>query len=102
LENTVSKITRATLKSFVRKNSGKLFIQVKSSFDGMVDGVVQADGARFGKAVPTDLHHEHTLGVQGAWIVGGGRDSLTAYDDGAFSGIRVYNSCGSFILAVKK
>ena len=35
----MSKITKATFKSFLRKNEGRLFIKCKSSFDGMTDSV---------------------------------------------------------------
>jgi hypothetical protein len=34
------KIRRATLKSFV-KNSPEILVKVRSSFDGMVDGVTE-------------------------------------------------------------
>ena len=34
---TMTKATIATLKSFIKKNQGKLYIKKKSSFDGMTD-----------------------------------------------------------------
>jgi hypothetical protein len=100
---TYKKITLASVKSFIRKNEGKLFINVKSSFDGMTDGCESRhDG--FVKA-EKDIHHpEQTLGIKGAWFVGSSRDYFTPFDNigGDMTGIEVYNSCGNFILAVYK
>lgn len=39
--DTQKKITRATIKSFVKKNKDQLYISNKSDFDGMVDGVTE-------------------------------------------------------------
>lgn len=97
------KITLATLKSFVRKNSNKLYINLRSKFNGMTDGV-ESVGNSFCTATvnPDDVNISHTLGIAGAWIVGSSRDSLSQYEDDTFLGIDVYNSCGRFILAIKK
>jgi len=35
----IKKITRATLKSFIKKNKCQLYVKVVSSFDGMTDCV---------------------------------------------------------------
>lgn len=94
------KITLATLKSFVRKNSGKLHINVKSAFDGMTDCCESQQGG-FQPAQPTERNVSNTLGILGAWIVRGSRDYFHTYNDGTFKGIEVYNCCGKFILAVK-
>lgn len=94
------KITKATLKSFVKKNIDSLYIEKKSEFNGMVDGVERCAGG-FVKVERTDLHVENTLGVKGVWIVNGSRDYFTAYQGAGFVGIEVYNCCGSFVLAVK-
>lgn len=98
----MSKITKSTLKSLVRKNAGKLFIKVASRFDGMVDGVRDSENQSFSKCMPADGCHEHNLGIQGAWLVLGSNDWFTAYEDDKFIGIEVYNCCGNFTLAVKK
>lgn len=45
----MSKITRTTLKTFIRKNDGNLYIMTKSSFDGMTDCVQQNDEPAFRK-----------------------------------------------------
>ena len=94
------KTTKSTIKSFIRRNNNNLFINVRSSFDGMVDGCVSYhDG--FTKAVRTNDNERNTLGVQGAWFVGSSRDYFTAYSENGMTGYRVSNCCGSFILAVK-
>jgi len=97
----MAKITLATLKSFVKKNSGKLFINVTSKFDSMTD-CAQAAHDGFHEVVATESHIEHTMGVQGAWIVKGSRDYLSAFENETFVGIRVSNCCGSFTIATKK
>lgn len=100
---TTKKITMATVKSFVRKNSGNLFINVKSSFDGMTDCCESLyDG--FVKAQQDTDHPSHTLGIKGAWFVGDSRDYFQPYDNiaGDMTGIEVSNSCGHFILAIIK
>jgi len=98
------KITLATLKSFVKKNASALHINLKSKFDGMTDGVEQCkDG--FSPATQNEWslsHPSHTLGYLGVWLVGSSRDYLYAYEDEFYTGIKVSNSCGSFIVAIKK
>lgn len=97
------KITLATLKSFVRKNSDKLHINLRSKFDGMTDSVQQV-GNQFCPVTinPEDVNASHTLGIPGAWIVGSSRDWFKPYEDETFTGIDVSNSCGNFIVAIKK
>ena len=95
------RITKSTFKSFLKKNEGKLFVQSKSSFDGMVDCVMPTDNKQFVRAEKAYHPCDNNFGIQGVWLVNGSRDSFTAYDDGVFQGIHVYNCCGSFIVAVK-
>ena len=94
------KITRATFKSFIKKNTGKLFVNVKSRFDGMTDGCESVNGG-FSAAIATDDHAEHTLGISGLWLVGG-RDWFSSYEDDKFTGIEYSNCCGRGIVAVAK
>jgi hypothetical protein len=96
----MSKITKSTLKSFINKNVAALFINVKSKFNGDCDGVISTAGG-FSLAQKDESNASYTLGVKGAWFVGNSRDFFTAYEDGQFSGYEVFNSCGSFVLAVK-
>jgi hypothetical protein len=95
------KTTLSTIKSFIRKNEGNLFINVKSSFDGMIDGQSYYHEG-FTKAEKDEDNARNTLGVNGAWFVNHSRDYLTPYDNGNFAGYEVSNCCGHFIIAVKK
>lgn len=95
----MAKITRATFKSFVKKNRSNMVIRVKSKFDGMYDMCMEGEN-KFVKAVDADRVHDNNLGIQGVWLVGGGRsgDYFTEYNDGKIKGIEVYNCCGTFIV----
>lgn len=97
----MSKITKATFKSFVKKNRDNLMILSKSNFDGMSDCVMSTGQTAFVKAVNTDNPHENNLGINGIWLVGGSRDYFSAYDKDGYKGIDVYNCCGHFVVAVK-
>jgi len=93
------KTTLATVKSFIRKNPDTLLINVKSAFDGMTD-CCQPEHAGFTKAQPETQNQRNTLGVCGAWFVGGSRDYFTPYNVNGLTGFEVSNCCGHFILAV--
>lgn len=97
------KITLATVKKFIRENSGKLFINVKSEFDGTTDATEQRTEG-FKEAKATEENKDATLGIVGAWFVGSSRDYFRPYDNiaGDMTGIEVTNSCGRFILAIQK
>lgn len=97
-QNT-KKPTRATLKSFVKKNADRLLINVTSRFDGMTDCCEQRHGG-FSQAKAVAGHEEHTLGIQGIWLVGQSRDSISHYEKDGIVGFKVYNCCGSFIVGV--
>jgi len=98
--NTAKKITMATVKSFIRKSGDNLYVNIKTEFSGMSDGCEQ-NHKGFYKAVKSTFHKQD-LGVSGAWIVGSSRDYFQKYEDETFTGIKVSNCCGRFILAVKK
>lgn len=97
----MSKITKATFKSFIRKNKGNLLILTKRKFDGMTDGCEPTGQVDFEPITQTTEWQEHTCGIQGAWLVGGGRDYFSEYNDRGVTGINVYNSCGSFVIGVR-
>lgn len=95
----MKKITLATFKSWMRKNQGKIFVNVKSSFDGMTDGCEPCrDG--FKPASQSDHPHQNNLGINGIWLVLGGGDYFTPYYDAEYCGIEVSNCCGRFIVAI--
>jgi hypothetical protein len=97
------KITLATVKKFIRDNAGSLYIATKSRFDGMTDGCEPCADQSFtlAQAPEAGRNHENTLGIQGAWFVFGSRDSFDAFEADGYKGIKVYNCCGSFRLAVR-
>lgn len=93
------RITLATIKAFIKKNKGQLYIQVTSELDSMTDGL-RFNSEGFKKAEQGDMENE--LGVKGAWFVGFSRDHFRKFESVCFIGYRVSNSCGSFNLAVMK
>lgn len=98
----MKKVTKATFKSFIKKNEGKLYIKTKSRFDGMTDGIERVNGSfRQAEASNRD-HFKNTLGIDGVWLVGGGRDYFNEVNENGFTGIEVYNCCGSFIVATQQ
>lgn len=97
--NNDKKITLATVKSFINKAGENLHILKTEAFDGMQDMVCATGQKEFVKATRGTVNKD-TLGVAGAWFVGGSRNSFTAYNDGRFQGIKVWNCCGAFTLAI--
>jgi len=99
-----TKITLRTLKTFINKNRENLYINCKSSFDGMVDCVMPVENSGFmeAKIDPLESTRDNTLGVRGAWFVFQSRDYFTTYDDGTYTGYEISNCCGHFILAIPK
>ena len=96
----MKKITKATFKSFIKKNRPNLYVKVKSSFDGMTDCVEQVEGG-FVPAQEAYYVHENNLGIQGVWLVHGSRDYFREVKENGFTGIEVYNCCGTFVVATK-
>lgn len=101
METITKKITLATFKSFVKKNEGKLYIRVKSSFDGMTD-CVESVKDEFSLIKDREASHSNTLGISGVWLVGNSRDYFSLYEDETYKGFHVSNCCGSFDLVVIK
>jgi len=106
----MKKITRATLKSFIRKNREQLLLKVESKFCGMSDMVEKVEDV-FEPAVAStqyvdgeDVPHvmDNNLGIAGVWLVLSGRDYITAFETEELTGLNVYNCCGEFTVAIKK
>ncbi len=98
----MKKPTMTTVKSFVKKNQGNLFINIKSSFNGMVDGCDYHKGSQFQKAEHKESNFDNTLGINGAWFVRGrSGDLITPFDNGEYVGFDIYNCCGTFVIAIK-
>ncbi len=96
-----NKITRATFKSFLKKNAGRVLISTGSRFDGMYDSVMPCADQAFTPIQPADRAYDNNLGYQGVWLVLGSRDYFTEYSKDGMTGIQVYNCCGTFTVAVK-
>ena len=96
------KITLATVKSFIKKNSENLYIKCQSSFDGMIDGISYNKLADFQKVILNNNLYKNTLGISGAWFVGSSRDYFNLYEENNMICISVSNSCGSFVLSTIK
>ena len=97
-----NKITRATLKSFIKKNQGNLLLSTINSFNGMTDGCDPCKDQSFRKTQNTDRNPEYTFGIDGVWCVGLREDLFTVYHNNGLIGVEVYNPCGFFRLAVKE
>ena len=98
----MSKTTIATLKRFIKKNKSNLFIKKKSSFDGMTDCVEAIQGAQFVPVTATESQLDSTLGIRGVWIVSSSGNMVERYENERFTGLEVYNCCGTFIVAIEK
>lgn len=121
----MKKITKATFKSFIKNNDKKLYILSESRFDGMIDGLAYSQQKEFKnllKDIPNEfdidrlnktgktneeilelyVNNKNTLGYKGIWLVNGGNDNFRKYEDDNFIGYYVFNSCGSFTVAIKK
>lgn len=96
------RITLATIKSFLRRNQGQVYIKITSHFDGMIDGTREVDSPAFELARTTDRNMQYTLGLAAAWFVGQSRDWFRAYEDDTYQGYAVSNCCVNFIIAIKK
>ena len=96
-----SRYTKATLKSFIRKNRKHLLINVASRFSGMTDmsedtGIKSHTPAKDA----SNVHPEsYTLGIEGVYVVG--RDLIQYHEEDGLVGLSVYNCCTSFSVMVK-
>lgn len=99
----MKKITRATFKAFVKKNSDKLLAKVKSDFNGMTDCVEYFEDAEYAPAKKSGIDAvEHNLGFSAIWLVGGSRDCFKLIDNDKYFGYSVSNCCGSFEIVIAK
>lgn len=97
----ITKITRATIKSFIKKNFSNLFIRNISDFDGMIDGMKYHNNAKFRKAISTDRDEKYTFGIDGAYILPS-RNLFKAFENEEYIGFNVWNCCGEFDIVIKK
>ena len=64
------RITKATFKSFLKRNAGNLEIRNVSHFDGMTDGVEQLENNGFRPLIEKTFRSipECDLGLDGVWL----------------------------------
>lgn len=92
-------ITAITVRSFVKRNEGKVFIKKTAEFDGMTDCVEQVSD-NWHKAEYC-LNIRRGIGLQGVYIIDG-RTYYYAYEDSEFVGYRYSNCVERGIIAVKR
>ena len=100
----MKKITKATIKSFIKKNFDDLYISTRSRFNGMIDCVDACQDQSFRK-VEKDTRERfanNSLDIKDAYFVGSSRDYFNVYDKDGFKGYEIYNCVGSFILAIRE
>jgi hypothetical protein len=94
----MAKITKATIKAFVKKNQEAMLIAHTSKFDGMIDGC-RTESGEF-KFVNLVDDNGHNLGIAGAWLVNRGGDFFTEFKTSTATGYEISNCCGCFKLVI--
>lgn len=95
------RITKATLKAFIKKNIHNLWLEQSYSYDGRIDGISFNDKSFKRVIIDPDNLNKPNLGVPGIWITDS--DNLfTEYCTDRFYGIEVYNCCGCFTIAIER
>jgi hypothetical protein len=100
----MSKITKATFKSFIKKNAEKLYCKRMSVFDGRVDTImpIEEDFERPDRNKWAIACEKNTLGIRQIWLVGFSRDYFKPYEDDQYIGIEWSNVCGNGVVAIRK
>mgnify|MGYP003136569115 FL=1 len=100
----MKKITRTTIKSFIKKNFDDLYISTRSRFNGMIDCVDRCEDQSFHKVERDERErfYDSSLGIKNAYFVGSSRDYFEQYNRDGFKGYEIYNCVGSFVLATKE
>ena len=92
-------ITAITVRSFVKRNEGKVFIKKTAEFDGMTDCVEQIVDNWHEADYCLDIRRG--IGLQGVYIIDG-RTYYYPYEDSEFVGYRYSNCVESGMIAVKR
>ena len=96
------KITMASFKAFANRNANNLYVKGLSDFNGMSDMVEHNENPKWMKTEISSDDHYYSTGIKGVYTVGGSRDWFDEYEDDKYYGIKVYNCCGSAVLAIEK
>lgn len=86
----MKKITLTTIKSFIKRQLKNENLYIKN------------ENNDWRKALAAQIHTDYNQGVSSAWFVRGSRDYFTEFANDLYIGYEVSNSCGSFILAMKR
>lgn len=101
----MKKLNRANFKSFIKKQAPVLYIKQYSQFDGMVDGISYNKNPVFEKVGSYVIQSDRDIIIRGENGVFGmvfrDGNSFSAYNDGQFEGIEVYNCCGKFVVGIQ-
>lgn len=101
----MKKTTLATIKAFINRElkNDNLFVKPLSRFNAMVDCVTEVEFDFYkAKQDAEKANDKYTLGINGIWFVNRSNDYFEPYNDDQFIGYKVYNCCGSFIIAMKR
>jgi hypothetical protein len=94
------KITKATFKSFIKKNRDKLHIKITGILNPIEDGM-DFKKSEFEPAKSINKYLDYTLGIEGIYLVDFRRGNyFKPYKDDNFTGIEVSNCCTYFTVAV--
>ncbi len=98
----ISKITRSTIKKYIKDHKYCLYVKPISSFDGQTDGVIGIH-ANWTEVNHNDIDFkkEYSYGIPYAWFTPTG-NLYEEYEDIDMKGYSIYNCCGAFLLANKK
>lgn len=92
-------ITAITVRSFVKRNEGKVFFKKTAEFDGMTDCIEQISDNWHEAEYCLDIRRG--IGLQGVYIIDG-RTYYYAYEDSEFVGYCYSNCVERGIIAVKR
>jgi len=93
----MARFTKASLKSFIRKNQESLYILQKTSFNWMTDGVDETGKKDYRKIEPSeiDFNKQYNYWIDGLWMVWGSRNTFELINDKT---IEIYNCCWKALL----
>jgi hypothetical protein len=95
------KITKTTLKSFLKEFSGKLYIKESAKFSIDSDCNVSKDN-EFIKVLNTPNFYNSYIKLDGVLIYSVGNNFMEFFENSEFYGIKVSHCSGRVIVAIKK
>lgn len=95
----MKKITKTTLKAFIRQAGTRLYVKEISVFDSQIDCITHLK-KEWAKAKTDQSCLSYTLGICGVWVTS--NTGYRVWENEEFVGVYWYNCCGSGIVAVKR